>query len=647
MLERDVQEWEEYDARLLDGAPFAPGALETERTGRRFRPTRFDAPDDLDSPFLVGDAGEITANTLSASVGRRAANRPADVRLVQRLINANLPVPLAPLSEDGVCGPKTVFAIETYQRRTLEMNPPDGRVDPGGATFRSLAGDVEPQHPAPSGLNTTPATANTAGPSNMRPAAWSYLLAFTKKHEGAVFHMYNNRPANSQVQDVTCGVGFLLSPRGVVTQPWVKNMFFDPATNQAPSDDQMFADWDAAAALARTANNLGQYAVVCLMRMHPDRVYNQLAVILRDQKLPALLSTFPDDFRNFSSFPSAAQVFCVSFAYGRIPIDFPRLRAAIRDGRWADAAKECHLHGASELKNQAHAQLLMLAQRVVDQNLDPDTLPALAGAETHELEGAANEQGLVAFELDPYASIRSGMAPEHVDLVANEVTGILGDRPAALALHELLNSPTMQQATVASVLGDKGRRSVHVNGRDISIPAYLRLVSRLCGEVSEQGEGPGGKVPTSPPVKTPADPAPRGIKRYHDDVSQHMYYAAFNLAIQGAAGRSKLTAQQKAILSDQIADAYVKLFWLHKDQTNCAKDAANDDDSKAKLDRALNLEGPWGSAFNGALQTTSGSEKASPEQVVKEAADIADQAVLASGELDESLWNLFMKCKKP
>ena len=91
-------------------------------------------------------------------------------------------------------------------------------------------------------------------------------------------------------------------------------------------------------------------------------------------------------------------------------------------------------------------------------------------------------------ELDPYAAIRSAMAPEHVDLPANEVTKILGRTPATLVLHQLLNSPVTQQVMLASLLGKHGRRSVRVDGSDLSIPAYLRLVSRLCTEVAEQSE---------------------------------------------------------------------------------------------------------------------------------------------------------------
>jgi hypothetical protein len=91
-------------------------------------------------------------------------------------------------------------------------------------------------------------------------------------------------------------------------------------------------------------------------------------------------------------------------------------------------------------------------------------------------------------EVDPYAEIRSAMAPEHANLDENEIAPVFGPRPAMLALHQLVNSPEMRQATLASLLGKAGRRSVKVNGSDVSIPSYLRLISRLSGEVAEQSE---------------------------------------------------------------------------------------------------------------------------------------------------------------
>lgn len=101
---------------------------------------------------------------LIGSVGRGGQNRREDVITVQQLINAKLPTSLAPLVVDGICGPKTIFAIGEYQRRNLNMNPPDSRVDPGGPTFRSLTGGATgPTGPTPPTIPQPPAPAAQAG----------------------------------------------------------------------------------------------------------------------------------------------------------------------------------------------------------------------------------------------------------------------------------------------------------------------------------------------------------------------------------------------------------------------------------------------------------------------------------------------------
>jgi hypothetical protein len=84
--------------------------------------------------------------TIGGSVGRGGQNRPDDVRVVQTLLNHNMPAPLNLLDVNGICGPQMVFAIETYQSKNLGSAHPDGRVDPGGATFRALSG-AAPQPP--------------------------------------------------------------------------------------------------------------------------------------------------------------------------------------------------------------------------------------------------------------------------------------------------------------------------------------------------------------------------------------------------------------------------------------------------------------------------------------------------------------------
>jgi Putative peptidoglycan binding domain len=77
---------------------------------------------------------------ISGSVGIGGRNIPADVAAVQYLLDC-VPTsrggPTPELVIDGACGPKTTNAIRNFQLMT--GCPPDGRVDPGGPTFRTLA----------------------------------------------------------------------------------------------------------------------------------------------------------------------------------------------------------------------------------------------------------------------------------------------------------------------------------------------------------------------------------------------------------------------------------------------------------------------------------------------------------------------------
>ena len=77
---------------------------------------------------------------ISASVGRGGINSAQDVRFVQTLLNQNAHrmAPFQRLAVDGQVGPKTIGAIEKFQRDVLRFNNVDGRVDPGYRTIREL-----------------------------------------------------------------------------------------------------------------------------------------------------------------------------------------------------------------------------------------------------------------------------------------------------------------------------------------------------------------------------------------------------------------------------------------------------------------------------------------------------------------------------
>lgn len=78
--------------------------------------------------------------TINGAVGRGGRNFPdRDVLTVQYLLNcvpARNGGPQPELVMDGICGPKTIKAIEEFQRKNLGFA--DGRVDPGGKTLQAL-----------------------------------------------------------------------------------------------------------------------------------------------------------------------------------------------------------------------------------------------------------------------------------------------------------------------------------------------------------------------------------------------------------------------------------------------------------------------------------------------------------------------------
>jgi peptidoglycan hydrolase-like protein with peptidoglycan-binding domain len=80
------------------------------------------------------------AKNITGSVGRGGRNYPpSDVMTVQYLLNC-VPAlqggPSPELAVDGAAGPKTIAAIEKFQR--AKSGACDGRVDPWGATLRAL-----------------------------------------------------------------------------------------------------------------------------------------------------------------------------------------------------------------------------------------------------------------------------------------------------------------------------------------------------------------------------------------------------------------------------------------------------------------------------------------------------------------------------
>ena len=94
--------------------------------------------------------------TITSSVGRGGTNLAQDVSSVQSLLNRHRNAPLARLDVDGKIGPKTIEAIEEFQRRVVKLSNPDGRVDQNGKTLTALNG------------SGGPATSTPVGPINIK-----------------------------------------------------------------------------------------------------------------------------------------------------------------------------------------------------------------------------------------------------------------------------------------------------------------------------------------------------------------------------------------------------------------------------------------------------------------------------------------------
>ena len=92
------------------------------------------------SPTLlsIDEMGRI-APPIFTSVGRRRCECAG--RCFRRSVVAERPAarPHSPVPVTGVADTGTTLAIEAYQAVVMQMMPPSGRVDPGSATYYSLA----------------------------------------------------------------------------------------------------------------------------------------------------------------------------------------------------------------------------------------------------------------------------------------------------------------------------------------------------------------------------------------------------------------------------------------------------------------------------------------------------------------------------
>jgi hypothetical protein len=143
-------------------------------------------------------------------------------------------------------------------------------------------------------------------------------------------------------------------------------------------------------------------------------------------------------------------------------------------------------------------------------------------------------------------------------------------------------------------------------------------------------------------IDEPGNPHGQGAQKY-PAIDRADWQIYFQQAIQGVSGKANLNAKKKAALASAIADECMAITARHASYAMAAMSCVTDEVSKETLDIALvGIHGDWSDSFRNALQSTTGGEYKSPREPVKQAADIADQAVFADGMLDERLWKIYM-----
>jgi hypothetical protein len=141
----------------------------------------------------------------------------------------------------------------------------------------------------------------------------------------------------------------------------------------------------------------------------------------------------------------------------------------------------------------AHADISPAEQQsyATDEATEHEQVVSVPEAESEAqllLDGQSAGEHSYASEVDRYASIRSALRPEHASLRSDELTVVIGGKPALVALLDLLASSEPRRVALAALLGRAGRRSARLNGASVPIPEYLRVLGRLCHESAEQLE---------------------------------------------------------------------------------------------------------------------------------------------------------------
>lgn len=124
--------------------------------------------------------------SIQKAVGHNSPNLYQDVLLVQELLNKavlaypQLKTTIAPLKEDGICGPKTIEAIGHFQKSVMKFINQDGIIEPNRNTWKRLNN------------NSTDKKSMTVAASFQKPSIERFIQWFSGNINSNIEHLHRD-----------------------------------------------------------------------------------------------------------------------------------------------------------------------------------------------------------------------------------------------------------------------------------------------------------------------------------------------------------------------------------------------------------------------------------------------------------------------
>jgi hypothetical protein len=375
----------------------------------------------------------------------------------------------------------------------------------------------------------------------------------------------------------------------------------------------------------------------------------------------------------------------------------PSILTNLSPARSGILQRKCACGGnASDAGQCAECQKKQTLQRHVSNEAQPGSVPPIVHdvlrSPGQPLDAATrafmeprfgHDFGKVRVHADSAAADSARAVNANAYTVGHDI--VLGSRPSAMSAsegrrlmaHELTHVVQQSNASASEVsltIGDtrsaleqEADRAADAINSDLATPRPTRSPDQ-----SVQRD-------TAPEQNPTATQSPTCQSHANNPADKGYWQGFYQQALQGVAGnekfkKSKNGPRARADAACEVANFCVdNLLPRHNKQVECAvkdlprstnnapkdtypphaggfesKESSLDAATKFRLFMGLAPSTDWGDSFRSALQsTTAANEGHWPLDPIKAAADIADQAVANTGDVDIDIWKKYMACKRP